>query len=386
MSSNDWQKVKLSNVINFKNGRKKPDKDGDIPIYGGNGILGYTNNYNNEEVVVIGRVGAYCGSVYYEPGKCWISDNAISAQPLNENSVKYIYYALKSLKLNERRIGTGQPLLTQSILNNIDTIYPMPDEQKAIAATLSCLDAKIELNNSINRNLEAITKAIFKSWFMDFEPFQDGEFQDSKLGRIPKGWLVGRADDYFEIMIGKTPPRNELQWFSTCNSNMKWVSISDMGKGGVYILDTSEYLTKEAIKKHNVKIVPKNTVLLSFKLTVGRVAITSEEMTTNEAIAHFKTDKTNINEFLYYYLKNFNYDSLGNTSSIATAVNSKVIKAMQMIMPCEQALNDYHNIVYPLINAIRKNEEENQTLVIIRDSLLPKLMSGETKVPVEEVK
>jgi type I restriction enzyme S subunit len=156
MSFSNWQEVKLVDVINFKNGRKKPDEDGDIPIYGGNGILGYTNNFNNENVVVIGRVGAYCGSVYYEPGECWISDNAISAQPINDNNVKYAYYALLSLKLNERRIGTGQPLLTQSILNNIDAIYPRVEEQKAIADTLSCLDDKIELNNRINKTLNIL--------------------------------------------------------------------------------------------------------------------------------------------------------------------------------------------------------------------------------------
>ena len=100
-----------------------------------------------------------------------------------------------------------------------------------------------------------------------------------------------RADEYFDISIGKTPPRKEPQWFSTNPKDVTWVSISDMGTCGLYISESSEQLTREAIDRHNVKIVPDNTVLLSFKLTVGRIAITDGEMTTNEAIAHFKTNK-----------------------------------------------------------------------------------------------
>ena len=102
---------------------------------------------------------------------------------------------------------------------------------------------------------------------------------------------ICRADEYFDISIGKTPPRKEPQWFSTNPQDVTWVSISDMGTCGLYISSSSEQLTREAVDRHNVKVVPDNTVLLSFKLTVGRIAITNGEMTTNEAIAHFKTDK-----------------------------------------------------------------------------------------------
>ena len=105
---------------------------------------------------------------------------------------------------------------------------------------------------------------------------------------------ICRADEYFDISIGKTPPRKEPQWFSTNSQDIDWVSISDMGTCGLYISNSSEQLTKEAVERHNVKVVPDNTVLLSFKLTVGRIAITNGEMTTNEAIAHFKTDKKEI--------------------------------------------------------------------------------------------
>lgn len=189
-----------------------------------------------------------------------------------------------------------------------------------------------------------------------------------------------RADEYFDISIGKTPPRKEPQWFSTNPKDVTWVSISDMGTCGLYISESSEQLTREAIDRHNVKIVPDNTVLLSFKLTVGRIAITDGEMTTNEAIAHFKTNKKEINEYLYCYLKCFNYQTMGSTSSIATAVNSKIIKGMPFVVPNDEEITEFHSLAAPMFAKIKANQAEISNLSIVRDTLLPKLMSGEIDV------
>ena len=193
-----------------------------------------------------------------------------------------------------------------------------------------------------------------------------------------------RADEYFSISIGKTPPRKEPQWFTEEHGNVTWVSISDMGDCGTFISDSSEYLTAEAVQKFNVQIVPDHTVLLSFKLTVGRVAITVGEMTTNEAIAHFKTLHKDITEYLYCYLKAFNYQSLGSTSSIATAVNSKIIKAMPFIVPTEDEIAEFHAVAAPIFEKIKANQAENIALVSLRESLLSRLMSGELDVSAVE--
>ena len=189
-----------------------------------------------------------------------------------------------------------------------------------------------------------------------------------------------RAEEYFDISIGKTPPRKESQWFSMNPTDRVWVSISDMGSCGLYIADSSEYLTHESVEKFNVKVVPDNTVLLSFKLTVGRVAITDGAMTTNEAIAHFKTAKPEITEYLYCYLKGFNYQTMGSTSSIATAVNSKIIKAMPFIVPTEDELAEFHALAAPMFALIKANQRENARLAELRNSLLPRLVSGEIDV------
>lgn len=145
----------LASIVSFYNGRKRPNSKGYFPVYGGNGILDYSNNYNNENCVVIGRVGAYCGSVYYSQDKCWVSDNAIAGLATDDNDICFIYYLLKNLRLNERHIGTSQPLLTQGILNGIECRIPSVDEQKKISSILSSIDYRIESNTKINGNLAA---------------------------------------------------------------------------------------------------------------------------------------------------------------------------------------------------------------------------------------
>lgn len=355
----------LSKYVEFKNGKKRPDSKGSIPVYGGNGILDYTNVSNMNNGVVIGRVGVYCGSVFLVKDECWVSDNAIKAICYDNMDLSYLYYLLSSLHLNERRIGTSQPLLTQNILNNIEVDVPTLDIQKKIASVLELLDEKIQLNNEKNNNLLEQVLTLYRNKFVDTT-------NDERR--------ICRADEYFDISIGKTPPRKEPQWFSTNPEDVTWVSISDMGTCGLYISSSSEQLTKEAVDRHNVKIVPDNTVILSFKLTVGRIAITNGEMTTNEAIAHFKTEKKEINEYLYCYLKCFNYQTMGSTSSIATAVNSKIIKGMPFAVPTDDELIDFHSVAAPMFAKIKANQTESEKLTAVRDTLLPKLMSGELDV------
>ena len=184
------------------------------------------------------------------------------------------------------------------------------------------------------------------------------------------------------VAIGKTPPRKEPQWFSEDSKDVTWISIRDMGNTGTYALDSSEYLTQEAVDKFNVKVIPDNTLILSFKLTVGRVAITHGEIATNEAIAHYKlSDNARVStNYLYSYMKQFNFDSLGSTSSIAKAVNSKIIKALPVIVPSKEILGCFDTLVKPLFDKIKSNQMENQSLEELRNTLLPKLLSGEIEL------
>ena len=295
---------------------------------------------------------------------------------------EFVYYSLKNdyTTLASLANGGAQQNLNAQIIKDYVLQMPSLNDQRRIASILSSLDRKIELNNQINAKLEEMAKAIFKYWFVDFEPFKEGKFVESELGMIPEGWKVGRADDFYQINIGKTPPRKEHKWFSTDPADKIWVSIANMRNSGIFISDSSEYLTKEAVDSHNIIMVPINTILLSFKLTVGRVAIADKELTTNEAIARFILSNDKYMEYLYLYLKKFDYNSLGSTSSIATAVNSKTIKGMQMLQPSDKVIDAFHIQVNPIFEKIRSLTKETSRLSALRDTLLPKLMSGELEV------
>ena len=282
----------------------------------------------------------------------------------------FLYYLICSPLIRNPAIksmvgSSGRQRVQTDVVANLDIKLPPIEEQRKIGGLLKAIDDKIELNNKINNNLLEQVLTLYRNRFVDTANNER---------------RICRADEYFDISIGKTPPRKEPQWFSTNPQDVTWVSISDMGTCGLYISSSSEQLTKEAVDRHNVKIVPDNTVLLSFKLTVGRIAITNGEMTTNEAIAHFKTDKKEINEYLYCYLKCFNYQTMGSTSSIATAVNSKIIKGMPFVVPTDDELIDFHSVAAPMFAKIKANQTESEKLTAVRDTLLPKLMSGELDV------
>ena len=151
-------KIKLGDVIDFKNGKSIKKSDGNIPIYGGNGILGYTDKSNFSHTIVVGRVGAYCGSIHVEENLCWVSDNAIAGIPKEGQDLTYLYYVLKSLNLNSKQIGSSQPLITQSMLKDMVVDVEIDNEkQKRIAKSILIIDQKIQINNQINQELEAMS-------------------------------------------------------------------------------------------------------------------------------------------------------------------------------------------------------------------------------------
>ncbi|MBO4534086.1 MAG: restriction endonuclease subunit S [Treponema sp.] len=301
----------------------------------------------------------------------------IRPNPEKVNPDYLVYYLLAPKQQNEllgRATGATVAHVNIPIINNLPISLPPIENQQKIAGILSAYDDLIENNRKQIKLLEEAAQKLYKEWFvkLNFPGHENTKIVDG----VPEGWKKVSAEDYFEITIGKTPPRNETKWFSKTNG-VKWISIADMGNSDAFILETTERLTNEAVESKNVKVIPANTVLLSFKLTVGRVSIATEEMTTNEAIAHFGTDKIFIREYLYLYLKNFHYDSLGSTSAISTAINSKIVKAMPIIIPTETVLEKFSNILKPYFDKILNCQKSIQDLQSARDKLLPKLMNGE---------
>lgn len=261
---------------------------------------------------------------------------------------------------------------------NIEIKAPDLDIQHRIADILSAYDDLIENNQRQIKLLEEAAQRLYKEWFVDLR--FPGHENTKIVDGVPEGWKKNCAEEFFEITIGKTPPRTEKRCFTTGKNGIPWVSIADMGNSGMFVLNTAENLTDDAIKQYNVKVIPKNTVLLSFKLTVGRVAIAPNDICTNEAIAHFKGRRECEREYTYFYLKSFHYDELGSTSSISKAVNSKIIKAMPFIMPSEKLLKEYSSKTKDVFDLIICKQKMDNNLKIARDRILHKLMSGEVEV------
>ncbi|MBM0128992.1 restriction endonuclease subunit S [Segatella copri] len=407
----EWKEVRLGDVCEIITGfpfpGKKYSKEGIRVVRGDNVTIGnlrwdaekdkrWNEPFDKTEYyslqandIVIGmdgsRVGKNKARIKKEDLPLLLAQRVACVRHNELAEQDYLYYNIFSKKfidyVNSIHTGSAIPHISQKQIEDYKILLPDLETQRRIASILSSLDRKIELNNKINADLEEMAQAIFKNWFVDFEPFKDGKFVDSELGMIPEGWKVGRADDFYQINIGKTPPRKEHIWFSTNPADKIWVSIANMGNSGIFISDSSEYLTKEAVDRHNIIMVPRNTILLSFKLTVGRVAIADKELTTNEAIARFILSDDKYMEYLYLYLKKYDYNSLGSTSSIATAVNSKTIKGMQMLQPSDKIIDAFHIQVNPIFEKIRSLTKENSRLSLLRDTLLPRLMSGELEVP-----
>lgn len=407
----EWKEVRLGDVCEIITGfpfpGKKYSKEGIRVVRGDNVTIGnlrwdaekdkrWNEPFDKTEYyslqandIVIGmdgsRVGKNKARIKEEDLPLLLAQRVACVRHNELAEQDYLYYNIFSKKfidyVNSIHTGSAIPHISQKQIEDYKILLPDLETQRRIASILSSLDRKIELNNKINADLEEMAQAIFKNWFVDFEPFKDGKFVDSELGMIPEGWKAGRADDFYQINIGKTPPRKEHKWFSTNPADKIWVSIANMGNSGIFISDSSEYLTKEAVDRHNIIMVPRNTILLSFKLTVGRVAIADKELTTNEAIARFILSDDKYMEYLYLYLKKYDYNSLGSTSSIATAVNSKTIKGMQMLQPSDNVIDAFHLQVNPIFEKIRSLTKENSRLSLLRDTLLPRLMSGEQEIP-----
>ncbi len=295
---------------------------------------------------------------------------------------EFVYYAVKNVLPNIKSLdsgtASGRENVSKSAFSRMQVVIDDDIQiQHRIATILSRYDTLIENYQKQIKLLEEAAQRLYKEWFVDlrFPGYEDVKMVDG----LPEGWERKTAQDFFTMSIGKTPPRAEKEWFSTNAKDVPWVSISDM-KDVMFVNETSEKLTKEACEKFNVRIVPEGTILLSFKLTVGRVSISDIPVCTNEAIAHFVKDGTNWREYTLLYLRNYHYDSLGNTSGISKAVNSTIIKNMPFVMPSAGILDDFSNKISPMFDTIRKLSSQIRLLTEARDRLLPKLMGGEMEV------
>ena len=296
---------------------------------------------------------------------------------LSKVDSKYLYWLFRSPiiqgQIHQIKTGSAQPQLPISTMKKIKFLLPSIYEQKAIAAVLSALDDKIELNNRINKNLEAQAQAIFKSWFVDFEPFRDGEFVDSELGPIPKGWRVGTLDEISEITMGQSPRGD---------------SYNELGNGTVFFQGRGEFgdrfPTRRLFTTEPKRMAKANDILLSVRAPVGDYNIALEDCCIGRGLA-------SVRPFIGTYsfcvcmmsalqpvFKQYNGEG-----TVFGSISKNNLHQIRIILPPKHILIGFENILQKYNYSILNNFKQNQALTVIRDALLPKLISGEIRVPLE---
>lgn len=323
------------------------------------------------------------GEIYY-----WDSDEKIVLGQrlfgLKINEIcysKYLYYYMTTAQfqseLKNRATGTTVIGLRQPELLKCTVNLPSLDEQRRIAGILGSLDDKIELNRRINANLEAQAQALFKSWFVDFEPFRNDPFVDSELGKIPQGWEVGNYTDIVEIKGGGTPKTGIQEYW---NGTIPFFSPKDVGTS-CFVLDTEKHITAKGLENCNSSLFQPNTVFITARGTVGKVVMTGTEMAMNQT-NYALLGKHNISQYYVYHITLQLVARLLKKANgaVFNAITTRDFTSEQIVIPPFSTIRQFSDVVEPIYKNILLNDVQSNHLSSLRDTLLPKLMAGEIAI------
>ncbi len=368
--------IGLDDVLYFFNGKKSiPSKTGKFDIYGSNGVIGQSEQFNQPSSIILGRVGT-CGAVQYSAKPFWASDNTIIVRPKKGQNQKYWYYKLKTLSLREFAGGSAQPLITQTTLKSIKTkIHHEKLKQDTIAKTLSSYDDLIENNRRRIALLEKSAHLLYREWFVHFR-FSKYPSHNCKLP-LPDGWSWGRMDDIGDIITGKTPPKKKADFFG---GNIPFIKTPDM-HGNTFVIETEETLTESGANYQVNKNVPPLTSLISCIGTLGVVSLVNELSQFNQQInAVVPKDK---HWAIYNWCCLCNLEkklkSFGDGATMAN-VNKSKFSSIEVLLPPQKIIEEFAKITKPFLDQIRILQISNTKLTKARNLLLPRLMDGRIKL------
>ena len=392
-------------------------------------ISKYIVNTNDVIISIVGTIGLISIIDEYFDNASQ-TENCAKLSGLDQVDALFLYYFLCSdegqMEIKMGTIGAVQAKLPLYNIEKINVYWPKREIRERIVAQLSNIDVKIELNTQINQTLEQIAQALFKSWFVDFDPVKakiavleaggtaeaaelaamgtiaakspeqladmqqsqpeayqqltqtaalfPAAMEDSKLGEIPEGWVVTKISDFGSIICGKTPSKARSDFFGR---DIPFIKIPDMHTS-MFVVNASEYLSKAGAESQPKKDIPKGSICISSIATVGKVIITIERSQTNQQINSIVPDKSFHTPYLYFYmvlLENHFHD-LSSGGSATLNMNTSTFARVNVVKPPDDILLRFHTAVKNNLYLIEKYLLSNLTLEDTRDTLLPKLLSG----------
>jgi type I restriction enzyme S subunit len=386
----NWKEYKLSDLMELKYGKDhKHLADGSYPLFGSGGIMRYVEkSIYEEESILIPRKGTL-SNLFYVNEPFWSVDTMFWSKIKQDKVLpKYLYYTLKTYNLAELNVGSAVPSLTTEVLNKVDVTIPNIDTQTAIAEILSSLDDKIELNNKINQELENLAQTLFKQWFIDFEfpnengePYKSsgGEMVDSELGEIPEGWEVYSMDELLET-VSKTYPLKKV-------SEVVFLNTGDIQDG--------KFLHKNFFNPQNLpgqakKSISQNDILFSEIRPANKrfayVYFDSSQYVVSTKLMVLRSKVEMSSLFQYFYLTQ--QESINHLQHLAESrsgtfpqITFSEVSTIKIALPDFDLVNTFVEIALkPYYDNQFHIKEENESLVKLRDTLLPKLISGELEI------
>ena len=370
MGGVSMETYKLSDLCEILDAKRKPlsalqraKKQGIYPYYGAQGIIDHLDEYLLDgEYLLVAEDGANLETrnqpiANIAKGKIWVNNHA---HVLGSNGIcplNILGFILNSMNISPYVTGCAQPKLNQENLRNIE--IELPSHIDRIASILSSLDRKIELNNKINADLEEMAQAIFKNWFVDFEPFKDGKFVNSELGMIPEGWKVGTLGELCNFKRGKN--------LLTKNAIDEGVPVVAGG------LEPSCY--------HNVANTGAPVITVSGSgANAGFMRMYHVPVWASDC--SFIDISCENFYFVYCFLKvNSKLLKHAQTGAVQPHVKPSDIHDFELVLPDKKSIYDFQDKVKPFFDKIASIQKENSRLSLLRDTLLPRLMSGEIEVP-----
>ena len=403
MSEVEFELRKLGDLIEIFNNKRVPlsakQREGlekIYPYYGAQGIVDYVDDYIFEgKYILIAEDGENLKSnnksiCTLATGKYWVNNHAHIIKGNDKTNTDFLYYKLNSINFAPYITGSAQPKLNKENLLNIELYIPSKEYQDKIAKILTLLDQKIQINNQINQELEAIAKALYDYWFVQFDfPDQNGKPYKSSGGKmvynpelkreIPEGWGVEDLKDFeSKIITGKTPSRANSDNFG---GEIPFITIGDI-RGNTFIYRTSESLTDLGANVQQNKYLPEGSLCVSCIATVGEIGFTTEWSHTNQQINSIVFEDETNRYYLYFVLKNYfeNANASAKTGNTFANMNKEDFSGIRIILPSEEIKKNFHEISEPYFAQIKCLQGQNQELIQLRDWLLPMLMNGQVKV------